>query len=77
MHTPIEQMKYKCEFCQKGFVEKGKLDKHMMNVHLKERPYNCRYGCDIGKTKFYSSKAFLLIWYVLKIMPQCSPSNVS
>jgi len=48
MHTPIEQMKFKCEFCAKGFVEKGKLEKHMMNVHLKERPYNCRYGCDIA-----------------------------
>ena len=25
------------------------IKKHVMNVHLKERPYKCRYGCEVGK----------------------------
>ena len=48
VHTPDEVKKYQCQDCGKGFSELGKLDKHRMNVHLKLRPYNCRYGCNVS-----------------------------
>ena len=32
-----------------GFMLKATYTNHMMNVHLKERPYKCRYGCELGK----------------------------
>lgn len=34
-----------------GFVGKKELRDHTVNVHTKTRPYPCRYGCDIGKTR--------------------------
>ena len=48
VHTPDELQKYQCQDCGKGFHESRKLEIHRMNVHLKLRPYNCRYGCDIS-----------------------------
>ena len=48
MHTPDEMKKYQCQDCGKGFNEPYNLEAHRMNVHLKLRPYNCRYGCDIS-----------------------------
>ena len=48
VHTPDDQRKYQCQHCGKGFDFTQNLDKHMMNMHLKLRPYNCRYGCDIS-----------------------------
>ena len=48
MHTPDSQKRAVCSECGKGFDDKNKLGIHMMNVHLKLRPYRCRYGCDIG-----------------------------
>jgi len=47
-HTPDNQKPFQCQDCGKGFVEKRGLEHHRMNVHLKLRPYNCRYGCDIA-----------------------------
>ena len=49
-HIPEEQRGYVCHFdnCRKGFIQKNVLDQHLMNVHLKLRPYKCRYGCDFG-----------------------------
>ena len=35
-----------CESCGKDFQRKRDMEEHKMNVHLKLRPYNCRYGCD-------------------------------
>ena len=32
-----------------------------MNVHLKERPYKCRYGCEVGKT-FSDCKVAMLLY---------------
>ena len=40
-HKPKD---FKCETCSKGFWNKTALEKHKMNVHLKLRPYKCRYG---------------------------------
>ena len=49
-HIPDEQKDFVCnvENCKKGFYIKHLLDKHMMNVHLKLRPYTCRYGCEFA-----------------------------
>ena len=48
VHTPDDQQPHQCQDCGKGFYEIRHLEKHRMNVHLKLRPYNCRYGCDIA-----------------------------
>ena len=48
VHTPDDQRKHQCQHCGKGFDFLKSLDKHMMNMHLKLKPYNCRYGCDIS-----------------------------
>ena len=47
-HTPDELKKFQCQDCGKGFIEKKALEEHRMSLHLKLRPYNCRYGCDIA-----------------------------
>ena len=47
-HTPDDQKRFQCPDCGKGFIDKRTLGHHKMNVHLKLRPYNCRYGCDIS-----------------------------
>ena len=49
-HIPDEQRDFVCHIgnCGKGFPFKRLLDKHTMNVHLKLRPYKCRYGCEFG-----------------------------
>ena len=48
MHTSKDEMKSQCEDCDKSFPYKYMLDKHRMNVHLKTRPYTCRYGCELS-----------------------------
>ena len=48
VHTPDQEKKLKCQDCGKGFDDTRRLDQHRMNVHLKLKPYNCRYGCDIA-----------------------------
>ena len=44
-HTKDEEKMFQCPDCGKGFTKLYALDKHKMNVHLKLRPYKCRYGC--------------------------------
>jgi len=36
---------FQCQDCGKGFMAPHKLEIHRMNIHLKLRPYKCRYGC--------------------------------
>ena len=48
VHTPDDQKPHQCQDCGKGFLIKKRLEIHRMNMHLKLRPYNCRYGCDIA-----------------------------
>ena len=48
VHTKDEDKKFQCQDCGKGFMVHKQLEKHRINVHLKTRPYNCRYGCDIS-----------------------------
>ena len=47
-HTPDDQKKHQCQDCGKGFIDKSGLKEHRMNVHLKLRPYKCRYGCEFA-----------------------------
>ena len=47
MHKDDSEKKYKCQICAKGFPESNRVRNHMMNVHIKARPYQCRYNdCD-------------------------------
>ena len=48
IHTKDEDKKYQCQDCGKGFNQQRKLEYHQINMHLKTRPFNCRYGCDIS-----------------------------
>jgi len=45
MHTADEEKSHQCQECGKGFHKSDALKKHQMSVHLKLRPYKCRYGC--------------------------------
>ena len=45
-HTPNDQKKHKCPDCGKGFYASTKLTQHRINVHLRDRPFPCRYGCE-------------------------------
>ena len=45
-HKSDIEKRFKCDQCSKGFVSKTQLNSHIMNVHLKLRPYKCRHGCD-------------------------------
>ena len=48
VHTLDKDKKFQCQDCGKGFLHQHKLEKHKMNVHLKQRPFQCRYGCDMA-----------------------------
>ena len=48
VHTKDEDKKFQCQDCGKGFMAKNKLEAHRINMHLKTKPYACRYGCDIS-----------------------------
>lgn len=43
-----DKLRYECEQCDKKFISNGALKSHMMNVHIRSRPYNCRYGCNMA-----------------------------
>ena len=45
-HKPDSEKRFICDQCPKGFFAKDQLGSHKMNVHLKLRPFKCRYGCD-------------------------------
>ncbi|XP_059080450.1 uncharacterized protein LOC131878486 [Tigriopus californicus] len=45
-HGPEDMKPLKCGVCAKGFSDKSKLRYHMLNMHIKSRPYVCRSeGC--------------------------------
>ena len=44
-HMPDEQKPFRCQDCGKGFFAQLQVRKHRMSVHLKTRPFICRYGC--------------------------------
>ena len=43
-HTEDSDQKFRCDQCGKSFSDSYRLKSHMMSVHLKTRPYKCRYG---------------------------------
>jgi len=45
-HLDEASLRFKCEYCNKGFVWKALMEKHRMNVHIRAQPHKCRYGCD-------------------------------
>lgn len=45
MHTKDSDKRYQCDQCGKGFLDMDKLRGHHISVHLKARPYVCRFGC--------------------------------
>ena len=45
MHTSDDKKSHHCHDCGKGFTNTEVLRRHQMSVHLKLRPYKCRYGC--------------------------------
>eukprot|EP00095_Tigriopus_kingsejongensis_P000654 maker-scaffold1335_size46909-snap-gene-0.14 protein:Tk00654 transcript:maker-scaffold1335_size46909-snap-gene-0.14-mRNA-1 annotation:"zinc finger protein 37-like" len=45
-HGSDDMRPFKCGLCHKSFGEKPKLKYHVMNMHIKSRPYKCRKeGC--------------------------------
>ena len=48
VHTSDEDKKFQCQDCGKGFIKSYHLENHRMSVHLKQKPHQCRYGCDIA-----------------------------
>jgi len=45
MHTEDRDKKHPCDECGKGFYEITALKSHQMSVHIKARPFPCRFGC--------------------------------
>lgn len=45
MHTEDRLKKHPCDECGKGFGEITALKSHQMSVHIKARPFPCRFGC--------------------------------
>ena len=43
VHSDDSQKRFLCPDCGKGFVDISALSNHQMNVHIKTRPYKCRY----------------------------------
>ena len=48
VHLQNSEKRHQCPHCDIGFVRSNELKRHIMNAHLKLRPYRCRYGCDMA-----------------------------
>jgi len=46
VHMEDSDKRFICSYCGKGFMEKYQHNKHVINMHTKTQPYQCRYGCD-------------------------------
>ena len=44
LHKDDSEKKFRCDSCGKGFPGNAQLQSHKMSVHIKSRPYQCRYG---------------------------------
>ena len=47
-HTSDSEKKYQCDECDKGFVDMYTMEGHKRNVHIRDRPFVCRYMCGIA-----------------------------
>ena len=45
LHTDEKDKPHQCDKCEKGFPNIKQLRCHQFSVHLKSRPYKCRFGC--------------------------------
>ena len=45
LHTDDKQKPFQCDKCEKGFPSGEHLRNHQSSIHLKSRPYKCRYDC--------------------------------
>ncbi len=45
IHAPDHERPHLCPDCGRGFARKGELEAHRNVVHIKSRPYACRFGC--------------------------------
>ena len=55
-HTAEEDKRFPCSKCGKGFVDKTTLKQHDLAVHLKLKPWLCRFDCNYScasKTNLY------------------------
>ena len=46
-HNENTDKKFFCNVCEKGFMERIAFNAHTINVHIKSRPFGCRYGCEV------------------------------
>ncbi len=53
-------IKHQCEICQMNFPNKTNLQRHISNIHLKEKIYKCEHCDFICNQKGKFKKAFLL-----------------
>ena len=52
VHVDDSKKRFLCTDCGKGFLDRSNLSSHQMNVHIKSRPYKCRYpDCNKKCTK--------------------------
>jgi len=47
LRVHINEKRFPCSQCDKGFIEGDKLRDHIRSVHDKEKPYECRYDCGV------------------------------
>ena len=45
IHTKESEKKYQCDHCEKGFIDKTRRDVHVQSVHMKKKPFICRFDC--------------------------------
>ena len=46
---------------------KYKLERHVMSVHLKDKSYPCRYGCDSGIAYTNKREEYFFIHYIFTV----------
>ena len=53
MHQEDSEKRFLCPQCGKGFIDSSSLGHHQMNLHIRSRPYKCRYpGCSRGESGY-------------------------
>ncbi len=48
VHTPDSERPYQCADCDRGFARGLELNAHRIMAHVKNRPFQCRYGCGVA-----------------------------
>ena len=46
MHTAEEDKQFHCSHCGKGFTSRQSFVAHEKNIHLSQKSFQCRYGCE-------------------------------